>query len=47
MPLLKAMSLSLNEEKKEDIEEVISTQMQGLEVQLDTLKAKIEIVGKK
>jgi len=46
VPLLSAMSLSLNEEKKEDIEGLISEQMQGLESQLDTLKEKVEQIGK-
>ncbi len=39
--------MSLGEEKKEDIEGLITDQMKGLESQLDLLKAKVDLIGKK
>ena len=39
--------MSLGEEKKEDVEGLITDQMKGLETQLDLLKAKVDLIGKK
>ena len=39
--------MALGEEKKEDIEEIINQQMKGLENQMDILRNKVELLGKK
>ena len=44
-PLLTA--LALGEEKKEDVEGLITEQMKSLETELDLLKTKVELIGKK
>lgn len=38
--------MSLGEEKKEDIEGLITQQMKGLESQIDVLKTKVDLIDK-